>query len=136
MQKMVHSQKNQTRSCPSILYIDDNEDHLVLVKDWLHARHKEFKVVLERDGEGALKRVHSHPFDLILLDYKLAGQDGLELLKRLKLEGVNCPIVILTGQGDEQVAARAIKLGAQEYFTKGAGNLSELVEMIDRLVLH
>jgi DNA-binding response OmpR family regulator len=130
MHKALHS-KSGSHNQGRILYIDDNEDHLFLVKEWLTRRHKELHIFLERDGQKALKRIKADPFDLILLDYKLGDLDGLQVLRRLKREGVECPIIILTGQGDEQTAARAIKLGAEDYFTKGSGNLDELVHMIE-----
>ncbi|MFO1518951.1 MAG: response regulator [bacterium] len=71
-----------------ILYVDDNEDHLLLVKEWLEKSRKTLQVVLERNGEKALEELEKHSFNLILLDYQLAGIDGLEVLRRLKQRGL------------------------------------------------
>ena len=121
---------------PQILYIDDNEDHLLLVKEWLTKSHKEIEVDIEMSGEKALEIVKNGSFDLILLDYKLTHQDGLKLLRQMKRQGVKCPIIILTGQGDERVAVEAIKCGAQDYLSKESGNLDKLVQIIEKIVVH
>src|SRR5215831_12376418 len=126
MDKHLQSEKGIRRGLhhhPHVLYIDDNEDHLLLVKEWLKRDHEEIDLDLEKSGERALQRTKNGSFDLILLDYKLTDEDGLKLLRQMKRQGVKCPIVILTGQGDEKVAAAAIKAGAQDYLPKEAGNL-------------
>jgi len=139
MHRHVHNGKhhrNHKNHHPQILYIDDNEDHLLLVKEWLNRSHQEIEIDLEKSGEMALKRTKTRAFDLILLDYKLSHQDGLKLLKQMKRQGVKCPIVILSGQGDESVAVEAIKSGADDYLSKESGNLDKLVHMIEKMVIH
>jgi len=137
MDKPPHPEKVFRRvHHPHVLYIDDNEDHLLLVKEWLKRVHQEINLDLEKSGEKALQRTKDGDFDLILLDYKLTDQDGLKLLRKMKRQGVKCPIVILTGQGDENVAVQAIKLGAQDYLPKEAGNLDKVVQMIEKIIVH
>src|SRR5262245_64562525 len=127
MHKAVHHGKDAGRGslCPKdppfkILYIDDNEDHLLLVKEWLSKDRGDRLVELAPDADTALHKLKDHSFDLILLDYKLGDVDGLEILKDLKRQGIRSPIVMLTGQGDEHTAAQAIKWGARDYICKGA----------------
>lgn len=57
-------------------------------------------------------------FDLVFLDYRLGQEDGLEWLREFKSKGGCPPTVIMTGQGDEAVAVRAMKLGAADYLSK------------------
>lgn len=141
MYKVTHPSKNSGKgslhfkeSSSRILYIDDNEDHLLLVKEWLSKDQKGLHVELASDARTAYQKLKAHGFDLILLDYKLGDVDGLEILKELKLQGVISPIVMLTGQGDEHTAAQAIKWGAKDYVCKGADNLGELLKVVGEIL--
>lgn len=65
--------------------------------------------------------------DVLLLDYRLPGDSALDLLKTVAHERrLDLPIVLVTGQGNEEVAAQALRLGAADYLTKHAGYLFEL----------
>lgn len=56
--------------------------------------------------------------DCIFLDYQLPGVDGLSLLKKIRLEGINTPVAVITSQGDETIAVEMMKAGAIDYFSK------------------
>ena len=62
---------------------------------------------------------HLNNFDLIILDYLLPDIDGLNLLAALKKIDFNLPVIVLTGQGDEQIAVEMMKSGAADYLLKG-----------------
>lgn len=70
------------------------------------------------DGETMMQALQSQPFDCIFLDYQLPGQDGLALLQQLRRQGIHIPIIMLTGQGDEQIAVEMMKAGASDYLSK------------------
>ena len=58
-------------------------------------------------------------FDLILLDYRLPDIDGLHLITEIRALNLDLPIIILTGQGDEEIAVEMMKAGAADYLSKG-----------------
>ena len=69
-------------------------------------------------------------FDLLLLDYRLTGDNGLEVLKVLREDrGLDLPVVMVTGQGSEDVAAQAMRLGATDYVVK-RGNYLEALPIV------
>ncbi len=80
-------------------------------------------------GDGQKK------YDVLLIDHDLSGMDGLELLRELReVHGVDNPAVIIAGQGDENLAIRAFRLGAMDYVTKNVGYLYQLPGVLENVV--
>ncbi|MEO0935303.1 MAG: GAF domain-containing protein, partial [Cyanobacteria bacterium J06641_2] len=110
--------KNQHRI---VLVIDDNLEDREVYRRYLEQDNKNSYTVLEAEsGEEALE-LSLQNLDVILLDFMLPDLDGLELLRELKAKPhlKNLPIILLTGHGDETIAVKAIKSGAQDYLVKG-----------------
>lgn len=77
-------------------------------------------------GDGGLD------YDLLLLDYVLPGMNALDLTKTLRRDlGLDIPIVIVTGQGSEEIVAQALRLGVSDYLVKHEGYLHELPLVLD-----
>lgn len=68
-----------------------------------------------QEGRHALQR---HYVDVIILDYLLGGHTGLDFLQELRNNGYQRPIIMLTGKGDERVAAHAMRNGSDDYMVK------------------
>lgn len=85
------------------------------------------------DGEGVLNTLNEKKIDLVILDYSLPGDCGLDVVKTIRQnESYHfIPIIFLTGLGDEMVAAESIKLGAQDYLSKDLLNESNLKKSIE-----
>jgi hypothetical protein len=88
-------------------------NHLAAIPEW-HVEFTHFTGI--RDG---VRTVIEENVDVVFLDYNLGDVTGLELLARIRREGVLNPIVILTGHGDEYVAAEVTRNGADGYLVKG-----------------
>jgi diguanylate cyclase (GGDEF)-like protein len=103
-----------------ILIVDDDKDDLLLADSLLRNGLK--GVALEVDGAVSFDRAQSQvaekQYDLVLLDYRLGEKSGLDLLREIRSQGRQTPVVFLTGQGDEEVAVEAMKLGAADYLPK------------------
>ena len=79
-----------------------------------------------------LDALQDSPFDVVLLDYRLTGDNGLELLKVLREDrGLDLPLVMITGQGSEDVAAQAMRLGANDYVVKRDNYLEALPVLLE-----
>src|SRR5215510_602711 len=83
------------------------------------------------NGAEALQRLsqagEANRYDVILLDYRLPGLNALEVLKEMRqARALDTPVVLVTGQGDEEVALQALKLGAASYLVKNHGYLHQL----------
>ncbi len=103
-----------------ILVVEDDEGHAALTRALITDIVGEGVVVdLAKSGREALARIVEAPYDLCLLDYRLGDEDGLGLLRALKLRDIELPIIVLTGMGGEDVAVDAMKTGAVDYIRKG-----------------
>ncbi len=101
---------------PRILVVD-NDEGLVHFLTRLYAKLG-YEVVSCSDGVSALAQVSQEPFDVILLDYKMPGLNGLDTLAEIKRLQVKTPVIIMTAFGTTETAIEAMKRGAYDYLLK------------------
>lgn len=99
-----------------ILIVDDDEG-------LIHFLHRFFvkqgyKVQSCSNGQSALELIAAEQFDLILLDYKMPGLNGLDTLREVRRTQVKTPVIIMTAYGTTDTAIEAMKLGAYDYLPK------------------
>ncbi len=70
------------------------------------------------DGQELLEKLRKRKYDVVLLDMKMPGRSGLEILKQLRIEHPSLPVLVLSMHSEEQYAVRTIKAGASGYITK------------------
>ena len=99
-----------------ILLVDDEEDFLSSAAKALERRGLEVQTA--RDGAEAFARIERHPVDVVVLDVKMPGLDGVEVFRRLKKEGQRLPVIILTGHGSIPQAFEVSKEGVYDYLAK------------------
>jgi len=85
-----------------------------------------------RNGEEVMAKAGAKDFDLVLLDISLPGRSGLDILKQLKCQKPELPILILSMHPEEQYAVRSLRAGASGYLTKESAP-SELIKAIKRV---
>jgi DNA-binding NtrC family response regulator len=83
----------------------------------------------------AIERLSVDVADLVLLDYALPDGTALDLLRHLKLKGIEVPVIVLTGHGSIELAVTAIKEGAEQFLTKPI-ELASLAVVVDRAIEH
>lgn len=104
----------------TILIVDDNEDLQFNLYNIISSAG--YNAITAGEGERALKEVASKSPDLVLLDMKLPGMDGITILKKIKQTEPATIVIILTAYGDLKVAVNAMKLGAYDFITKPFDN--------------
>ena len=101
-----------------ILIIDDDEVDRMALKRALKATSFTPIIAEAVDADTALSKIKASELNCIFLDYNLPGKNGLELIKQIRAQGISVPIIVLTGQGDEQTAVELMKAGASDYLPK------------------
>jgi signal transduction histidine kinase len=102
-----------------VLLVEDDEDDAVLVRDLLaEASSVAYEVAWVRDWIGCLAALERPAHDACLLDYRLGGHDGLEVLRRAMDLGYPAPIIVLTGHDEREIDEGALGAGAADFLTK------------------
>ncbi len=114
-----------------ILVVEDNPDLAYGLRNNLEIEGYQVEVV--EDGSVGLAQARAAGPDLIILDLMLPGMDGYRVLKTLRDEGRQMPILILTARGEEADKVRGLRLGADDYVTKPFGVL-ELLARVEALL--
>ena len=119
---------------PRVLVIDDEEGIRSSLKMTLE--YDGCEVLLAATGEEGVKLVEREAPDLVFLDIKMPGMDGLEVLQKLRHLVETVPIVIISGHADISTAVEATRLGAFDFIEKPlASDVPALVAHLDVLLL-
>lgn len=103
-----------------VLLIDDDEDDFVIISDLIDAaRHTQHVLSWESTYAAGHAALLSGGYDVCLVDYRLDQGDGIDLLRSMIHEGCTTPVVMLTGLGDDEIDAAAMRAGAADYLVKG-----------------
>jgi signal transduction histidine kinase len=103
-----------------VLLVEDDEDDYTLVSHLLEQpRSPTFRLIWAQTYEKALEQMCGDSYDIVLIDYRLGGRSGVQLVTEAKERGMRIPAVLLTGQGDHEVDLRAMAAGAADYLEKG-----------------
>ena len=114
----------------NILIVEDGQSQREMLRDFLI---KEGHNVEEAEsGEKGIAAVKTGHFDLLLLDYKMPGMNGLEVLEEVKKINPDIDVIMMTAFGTIETAVRAMKTGAADYITKPV-ELEELLLHLSRL---
>ena len=101
----------------SVLIIEDEPEVLELTRLFLE-RDTELAVDSCTSVKEALRKLNDKIYNVIVSDYVMPEIDGIQLLKTLKFQGIDIPLIIFTGRGDEEVAIEALNFGAAFYLQK------------------
>jgi DNA-binding response OmpR family regulator len=99
-----------------VLVVDDEEELVSTLGERLMLRGFEADGVIT--GEDALKRVGEKDFDVVILDVKMPGMDGLEVMKKMRALRPHLQVILLTGRGSEKESEMGLEQGAFAYLVK------------------
>lgn len=120
---------NTSSSAIQLLMVDDEVGYLNVLSKRMAKRG--LSVTTANSGPEAIQILRRHDFDAAVLDLKMEGMDGIEVLKIFKAMAPQMPVIMLTGHGSETTAREGISFGAHDYLIKPC-NLEELLDKIRR----
>lgn len=105
----------------NILLVEDDDDDVILFEDYLEEGLPGYQheLIHASTPEEAQRYFTNRNIDIAIFDYMLGPTTGLELIREARLLGFGFPVILLTGQGDEETAVAALKAGADDYLSKG-----------------
>lgn len=114
-----------------ILIIEDDPAVAEGLKAAIMQEH--YEVILESTGERGFKKAKEEMIDLIILDLVLPDRDGIDICRSLRKDGVNIPVLMLTGKKEEIDKVVGLEIGADDYMTKPF-SIKELIARIHALL--
>lgn len=97
-----------------ILYIEDDVVDQMAFKRMIGSHKDQFSYTIASDIDGALAAIESNNFSAVITDYHLGMNTAFEIIPKIK----DCPVILVTGGGDESLAVQAMKMGAYDYLIK------------------
>lgn len=114
-----------------VLLIDDDEDDYIIVKDLMSEfKHGSYELEWANTYDAGASKIQQYEHDIYLVDYRLGGRSGLDLLRLHKESENHSPFVVLTGKGDINIDLDAMSLGASDYLVKSNLNPDILERVI------
>lgn len=101
----------------NVLIAEDEESFLRVLTAVLEST-RQYNIFSCETGEEAIEALTRSPYDIIILDHKMPGKTGLNVLQWLHEQKITTPVIMLTGAGTENIAVEAMKLGAYDYVRK------------------
>ncbi len=118
---------------PTVLVIDDEPAHRLMVRVVLGDAG--FKVLESDNGASGLATLRAKSVDVVLLDMRMPGMTGLDVLQKMHEEAMTTPVIMLTAFGNVGSAVEAMKIGAWDYLTKPTDN-DELLAVVKKAAEH
>lgn len=117
-----------------IVYAEDNLADADLLRVEFARSAPEFDVTVVESGQACLAALADRPCAVLLLDHRLPDMHGQDVLRLLMKRGDSCPVVLITGKGDEELVLRALRMGAVDYVPKVGEYLRDLPDRLREII--
>jgi DNA-binding response OmpR family regulator len=114
-----------------ILLVDDEEEFVTTLAERLELRGLQARAAL--NGEAALQMIEADTPEIVILDVMMPGLGGFEVLRRIKAQHPQLPVILLTGRGSEKEGVKGMQLGAFDYLMKPL-DIEELIKKMQEAI--
>ncbi len=130
---IIQLESDEVGRSMDILLVDDDQDIIEQSKIFFEKLEDSFNVDISRSAEKGLARLKKFDYDAVISDYKMSPKSGLDFLEEVRDSGIDIPFIIFTGKGKEEVAMKALNLGADRYIMKGGEPRKRYELLIDAI---
>jgi two-component system response regulator NreC len=130
----VNFHKENKTVKPKILIVDDNSILRETTRGILKSKFPALRVFEAADGKEAFAQIHHHLPDLILMDIRLPGENGLELTRRIKALYPNMIVIIFTSHDLPEYREAALENGAEFFLSKSSRNERGLTAVVESVL--
>ncbi|MBW2598302.1 MAG: response regulator [Deltaproteobacteria bacterium] len=116
----------------TLVIIEDEEAHFQLMRRAIEKAYPLASLYYFQEAAACIHKLDEINPDILIADYLMPGMNGIEFLEYLNRENRDIPVIMITGQGDENIAIQAMKLGAWDYLVKSGDFFALLTEKIQR----
>ena len=117
-----------TEQLLNVLIVDDEPTYRIVLTQTLKGCGHTTEAC--ESGDDAISLLQKNKYDVVLLDYKMPGTSGINVLQWMYGMKMDVPVILITGYGSEEIALEAWKWGARDYFVKGKSDMSQLPELV------
>ena len=117
-----------------VLIVEDSPLFRKLLKETLHSRFPSMQTSEAEDGKVALRKVNAVPPDLIFMDIKLPGENGLQLTAKIKAKYPNVTVIILTSYDTQEYREAATQAKANYFLSKGSSTRESILTLIKSIL--
>ncbi|RPI05127.1 MAG: response regulator [Ignavibacteriae bacterium] len=112
----------------NVLIVDDEPTYRIVLTQTLKGCGHTTEAC--ESGDDAISLLQKNKYDVVLLDYKMPGTSGINVLQWMYGMKMDVPVILITGYGSEEIALEAWKWGARDYFVKGKSDMSQLPDLV------
>ncbi len=117
-----------------VLCVEDEALDRQLIRHALEKESDSFSMTEAVSRDTFLARLADSTFDVVLTDFNIMGFEGLDVIHEVKRQGLNVPVIVVTGTGSEEIAVLALKEGAEDYVIKTPRHIAQLPQTITRVL--
>jgi DNA-binding NarL/FixJ family response regulator len=114
--------------------VEDSTIFRTLLKETLQSRFPTMEILEAVDGEEAMRQIATHSPDLIFMDIKLPGENGLDLTARIKAEYSHVTIIVLTSYDTPEYREAAAKAKADHFLAKGSSSREGILTLVESVL--
>jgi DNA-binding NarL/FixJ family response regulator len=120
---------------PKTLIVEDSAIFRKLLKKTLHSRYPSMEIFEAGDGEEAMQKINSDLPDLIFMDIKLPGENGLELTAKIKAKYPDVIVIILTSYDTPEYREAAVQAKANYFLAKGSSSKEGILKLVESILV-
>ena len=116
------------------LIVEDSAIYRKLLKETLRSRFPSMEIIEAESGEEAMQQISAHTPDLIFMDIKLPGENGLELTGKIKAKYPDVAVIILTSYDSPEYREAAAQVKADHFLSKGSSSKEAILTLVDSIL--